>query len=298
MNDNLPLVSVALHSYNQKDWLVECIESILAQDYPNMEIVVADDGSTDGSQDVLREYEKKYSDKFVLCFSDKNRGIADNCNMALSNCKGKYMAHFDGDDVMLPGKISKQVAFMEQNPDCVICYHNMEVFNSDTGDRLGLYYNKKRSMDGDVRMVLKYGSLIGTSMFRADGLPKHGFNLNLPGEPGWLFMIETLANGGTVNYIDEVLGIYRRHSSNASAPSEYVSQNDLDSLNTCNIVIAKYPHLFSEAMYVYSMRLYKLRKKKEINYRSALMSSLKLRFRLSVFLRLFAHISSFGFLKL
>ncbi len=296
-SDRLPLVSVALNSFNRKKWLVECVESILAQDYPNMEIVVAD-CSTDGSQDVLREYEKKYPDRFVLCLSDKDLGIAGTFNLAFSNCKGKYIAQFDEDNLMLPGKISKQVAFMEKNPDCVICYHNMELFDSDTGNLLGLSNDKRSNMDGDVKRVLRYGGIsMPSTMFRMDSIPKNGFNLTLPIAPDWLFTIETLVGGGTVNYIDEVLVRYRRHANNASMPSEHIDQLALDVLNTCNIMIAKYPHFFNEAIDIYARRLYKIRNKKGVPYRSALISSLRLRFRLPVFSRLVRHLLSFGLIR-
>ena len=61
-----PLVSVAIITYNQKQFLQECIDSVLAQDYPNFEIVVADDGSTDGTHEMLKTYEQKFPGKFHL----------------------------------------------------------------------------------------------------------------------------------------------------------------------------------------------------------------------------------------
>lgn len=129
-NQKFPLVSVAVISYNQKEFLRDCINSILEQDYPNFEIVIADDGSTDGTQDMLREYSKKKPRKFVLRLAEKNQGVTANSNAAHSACEGKYIAWMGGDDLMLAGKLSKQTAFMEKNSDCVICYHDLEVFES------------------------------------------------------------------------------------------------------------------------------------------------------------------------
>lgn len=71
MENKYPLVSIAIITYNQKEYLRECIESCLSQDYPNIEIVIADDCSTDGTQAMLRDYERAYQNKFVLRLSEK-----------------------------------------------------------------------------------------------------------------------------------------------------------------------------------------------------------------------------------
>ncbi len=89
---NNTLVSVAIITYNQKEYLNMCIESVLAQDYENIEIVVADDGSTDGIQEMLKVYKEKYPDKFILVLADKNKGITKNTNLVHFACKGKYIA--------------------------------------------------------------------------------------------------------------------------------------------------------------------------------------------------------------
>src|SRR5690554_3312559 len=107
-----PLVSIAIVTYNQKHFLKECIESCLAQDYQNTEIVVADDGSTDGTHELLKEFAEKHPGKFVLRISEINQGITKNHNVAQFACSGKYIAWMGGDDLMLPRKISKQVDYM------------------------------------------------------------------------------------------------------------------------------------------------------------------------------------------
>lgn len=109
---SIPLVSVAVITYNQKDYLKESIESVLAQDYKNIEIVIADDCSTDGTQDMLREYDKKYPNKFVLRLSEKS-WITPNTNLAYFACSGEY-CFTAGDDIFLPTKIAKQVEFLKK----------------------------------------------------------------------------------------------------------------------------------------------------------------------------------------
>src|SRR5690606_18656769 len=155
LNNKEPLVSIAIITYNQKEFLKECIESCLAQDYPNLEIVVADDGSTDGTHDLLNDYDMKHPDKFVLRLSKENQGITKNSNAAHFACTGKYVAWIGGDDLMLPGKISKQVEFMEMNPDCTICYHDMDVFDSDSNETIYIQSKRVRPREGSVKYYIK-----------------------------------------------------------------------------------------------------------------------------------------------
>jgi glycosyltransferase involved in cell wall biosynthesis len=151
----LPLVSLAIITYNQKDYLRECIESVLSQDYENIEIVIADDCSTDGTQDMLREYDKKYPNKFVLKLSERNQGITANSNLALFACCGKYIAMTGGDDIFLPTN-----------------YSLSELIASGNG----------------LVSVVSY-------MFRKDAAPKKGFDFRLPTASDSLFYFHIANQG-------------------------------------------------------------------------------------------------------
>lgn len=262
MNNTYPLVSVAIITYNQKEYLRECIESCLVQDYPNFEIVIADDCSTDGTQDMLREYEAAYPSKFILRLAEKNQGITPNSNAAHFACSGKYIAWMGGDDLMLPGKITKQVEFMENNPDCTICYHNLDVFDSKTNKTL-YFFNDKLKLNGNIKTAIRYGTFNGacSNIVRAEKTPVHGFDNRLPVASDWLYWVETLSNGGTINYIDDVLGRYRRHSNNITRKEDFVTQNELDHFLSCQIILAKFPQYFNDVMYVYSKKICGLRHK-------------------------------------
>ena len=250
--NNLPLVSVLMVTYNQKHFIKEAIESILIQDYDNFEMVISDDGSNDGTQEILREYKTKYPNKFILVLADKNQGITKNCNSGLSFCKGKYIAFLAGDDLMLSGKIRKQVEYMERHPECAICYHNLEVFDSDTGQILR-YYNNEYNLphQGDVRVTIRYGTFNGatSNMVRMQKIPQKGFDEKVSMASDWLFWVETLANGGEINYIDEVLGKYRKHDSNVT--SKRVFKNYFDHIKSSIIILMRYPKYFKEVIFRY-----------------------------------------------
>ena len=292
-----PLVSIAIITYNQKEYLRECIQSCLTQDYPNFEIVVADDCSTDGTQDLLEEYKVKYPGKFVLRFAEKNMGITANSNAAHFACSGKYIAWMGGDDLMLPEKLTKQVDFMEKNLNCTICYHNLEVFDSDTNRTIS-YFNENLKLNGDIRTSIRAGTFNGacSNLVRANKAPQHGFNNSLPISSDWLYWVETLSNGGTINYIDEVLGRYRRHSNNITAKKDFVTQNELDHLTSCQIIMARLPEYFSDAVYVYSKRLLHMRHKS--NYLHCLWTSICLRPSVKAICALIINLLTVGKVKL
>jgi len=101
-------ISVYITSYNQKDFLREAIESVLDQTLMPTEILIVDDASTDGSQDLIREYQSQHPHLINFHFNDKNLGITKSRNVALSLVKGDYITGLDGDDAFLPRKLEIQ----------------------------------------------------------------------------------------------------------------------------------------------------------------------------------------------
>lgn len=293
-----PLVSIAIITYNQKDFLRECIESCLAQDYPNIEIIVADDCSTDGTQEMLLEYESLYKNKFILRLANENKGITENSNLAHFACNGKYIAWIGGDDLMLPNKISKQVDYMERNLNCTISYHDLDVFQNETGSTLYSFSEKNKPREGDVRTVIKYGVFNGacSTMVRTSKAPKNGYNNLIPVASDWLYWVESLSNGGTIDYLNEVLGRYRRHKNNVTNKSELIGQGAIDHLNTCNYILSKYPECFDEATYRYSINIRSLRFK--LPYFRSLLYCFKNTFDIRSVFCIFVFIFTFGYVKI
>ncbi len=286
--NGLPRVSVAVVTYNQRDFLEECLESILRQDYPNIEIVVADDASSDGTREMLLEYAASGRGEFVLRFAAENGGITSNQNVAASACSGKYLSWMAGDDLMLPGKLSKQVAIMENNPDCVICYHDLDVFDSYTGRTIRKHSDIDKPREGDVRTLVRYGCFNGavSNMVRSDFQPAPAFDARIPIASDWLYWIECLWKGGRIIYIDEVLGRHRRHANNVtSSSSRLPSLKEVqDHLFTCEIVLSRAPQLIGEVNARKAYLMQSLRWIEEgSSYRNYLWASLSYRFRLKTF---------------
>jgi glycosyltransferase involved in cell wall biosynthesis len=112
-----PLVSVVTPSYNMARFLEETIESVLAQDYPNIEYLVVDGGSSDGTVDLLRRYEGR-----LRWISEKDGGQSDAVNKGFRMTRGEIFAFLNADDLYLPGAISAAVRGFEENPDAAVVY--------------------------------------------------------------------------------------------------------------------------------------------------------------------------------
>lgn len=117
-----PLVSIVLIFLNEEKFISEAIASVFAQNYSNWEILLVDDGSTDGSSAIALSYESKFPErvKYLEHQGHKNCGMSASRNLGINNADGKYIAFIDGDDVWLPHKLEQQVEIMEAQPNAAL----------------------------------------------------------------------------------------------------------------------------------------------------------------------------------
>lgn len=242
--NELPLVSVHLPTYNRKNYLVLALESVLNQTYKNIEICIGDNASTDGTSEILKSYVDKYPEKIKLIINKENFGFAKNCNIILEQCRGEYIVFFHDDDLMEPSKIKMQVEFMKKNLQCVLCYHDV-VYINDSGEKLGNAFSHHFPRAGKLEVLLKNRPFYTTPsmMARSKNLPKNGFRIEFPRWSDHLMWIDTLDLGGDIDYIDQILGSYRIHGSNACIISD--NENLAEYLSMWAFCIGKYPQFCS-----------------------------------------------------
>lgn len=217
-NENPPRVSVMVITYNQADLIEETIASILAEPrYPNLEVVIADDCSTDTNRDVLRALRAKYPDIIKLVLNEKNLGITGNSNAAFFETTGDFVAVMGGDDLFLPGKIQAQVAQFLADKGLVLSYHPVEIFEHASGLTLAITDQKKRLTKKSVYDIIEKGGIAGASsiMVRRSACPSYGFDERLPVVSDWKFAIDVAFNGN-VGKLDGVYGKYRKSGTGAS----------------------------------------------------------------------------------
>ncbi len=122
-----PLVSIVTPSYNQAKYLERTINSVLNQDYPNLEYIVIDGGSTDGSLEII----KKYSNQLSYWDSKKDKGQTEAINKGFSRANGQILAWINSDDTYQPGAISEMVAYLDAHPDIGLVYGDCNFIDSN-----------------------------------------------------------------------------------------------------------------------------------------------------------------------
>jgi glycosyltransferase involved in cell wall biosynthesis len=245
-----PLVSILIISYNQASFIDQTLTSALEQDYEPLEVVISDDNSTDGTAEIIQAYAARYPTRLKAITGGDRLGITGNCNRALRACTGRYIAFQGGDDILLPGKITAQVAWMEADPARVLCGHDVDVFESATGRTLyrwGARYSMP--VGRGARAFVERGCLYAamTIMVRASAMPARGFDERIAIASDWKFWIDCLASGGQYGLIEGTYSRYRRHQSSATnlshADQQKVAALRADSLLTLDLVAAEHPHL-------------------------------------------------------
>lgn len=126
----MPKVSVCVVTYNQEKYIRQCLLSIVEQKTNfAFEVIVGDDCSTDGTRAIAEEFAERYPGLIKPIFHNENIGAIKNYFSVHDAALGEYIAHVDGDDFMLPGKLNIQAGELDSNPECSICVHVMKQFD-------------------------------------------------------------------------------------------------------------------------------------------------------------------------
>ncbi|WP_212629062.1 glycosyltransferase [Pseudomonas sp. KB-10] len=214
-SDNLPpLVSVLISSYNHADFIEASIRSVYAQSYPNIELLVVDDGSRDGSVEVIRQLQAELGFDFV---AQANKGLCTTLNEMIGRSKGRYIAPLGSDDVMLPERFSLQVPFMEQHPETGICAGGIVLIDGDgkpLPDKKQRHRPARRLDFDDLFMDRKPGPPAPTLLFRREALEEvGGFDPSIRIED-YFVELRIARAGYFIDILEEPLALYRVHGSN------------------------------------------------------------------------------------
>ncbi len=208
-----PLVTVIVPSYNHAPYVEACIESILGQTYPNIELLVIDDGSTDDSVERIRRLQERHGFDFRV---QRNQGLLTTLNDALQRARGVYFAPFASDDVMLPERIERQVRHLQAHPEVAICAGNVQAIDPE-GRLVGKPRSSRatRRLDFDSLFLgTQDGAPAPTLLLRRDvALAVGGYDPSIRIED--LTMQLKMARAGYfVDVLGDVLALYRTHPEN------------------------------------------------------------------------------------
>jgi glycosyltransferase involved in cell wall biosynthesis len=207
----MPKVSVIIPAHNAEPFLAQSLDSVFAQTYTNFETIVIDDGSNDGTAEVVRYYQRIYPGKIKL-IQKKNGGPASARNAGIKEAKGEYIAFLDADDLWLPSKLKKQVDYFEkQNSTVGMVYTDVRKFDNE-----GIWLvNRHRSkfVSGSIYKILLKSNMISnlSVMVRKKCFDHVGFfdeNEDIIEDCDmWL----RIALKFDIGFLDEILGLYRQH---------------------------------------------------------------------------------------
>jgi glycosyltransferase involved in cell wall biosynthesis len=215
-----PRVSVCIITRNHERYIGDCLMSVVAQsEAVPLEILVGDDGSTDHTAEVVGAIAQRFPGLIQSFRNDPALGGCENLQFLLGKARAPYVAHLDGDDSWLPGKLARQVALLDQNPHLSACYTNA-LWVDDAGVAQGVFNNPQPREFG-LDYLLADGNFLNHSslLYRAEH--KDVFRQ-------WPVFLDyrihlLLASKGTLGYLNELGVAYRRNSST----STMAHQNEL-----------------------------------------------------------------------
>jgi glycosyltransferase involved in cell wall biosynthesis len=226
MNNNLPLISIVIPTYNHENFVVETLTSVFAQTYAHYEVIVINDGSPDDTASKLEPYTASGRIKYM---EQANAGQGAARNRGIHEARGDFIAFLDDDDLWPSDKLEWQAAEMLNHPEAVLVYGFAETF----GHSSNCHYPKTKGPCGWVQKdflqfnwVLSPGqALIRTSALRAAG----GFDPTVWGADDWDLWIRLAATGPFL-YVSRPALYYRQHPKNASKDLFRLYQNSVNVL--------------------------------------------------------------------
>ncbi|NCC60184.1 MAG: glycosyltransferase [Verrucomicrobiae bacterium] len=211
-----PLVTVILTTYNSERYLAETLDSLIAQTYDNMEIVVVDNLSVDKTEKIV----KGYGEAIKFRKADRPCMLAEARNLGISETNGKYIAFLDSDDTWYPQKIAKQVAFMEAHPEVPLCHTYCHVIDAHSVVQYVRHEGNLPGTGTSYHKLLRHNFItISSAMVRRSVLDQIGITFpcdpqrDTTGEDNLFFLL--LARKHPVGLVDEVLCTYRIHGDSA-----------------------------------------------------------------------------------
>jgi glycosyltransferase involved in cell wall biosynthesis len=218
----MPRASIVTISFNQAEFLERAIRSVVEQDYSNIEYIVVDPGSTDGSRDIIEKYRSRIS-KIIY---EKDSGPANGLNKGFAAATGEIFGYINADDAYLPGAISKAVAAFQSRPRADIIYGHCYIV-----DREGRLTRRSRSVPFNLRLYA-YGGVVvmqQSTFFRRQAFENVG-GFNEANRTSWdaELLMDMALKGSRLDMVDDYWSVYAIYPGSITASVKYNRQYEAD----------------------------------------------------------------------
>lgn len=217
-----PLVTMCVPIYNHESFVGECINSIIAQTYKNIELIVIDDGSTDRSVEVMARLVEQCEARFTRFnfVSRPNKGLSETLNEALQWARGTYFSTLASDDILYPNKTSVLVKHMVDNSDCVASFGSVSLIDND-GVEKGFRRGRKKYQFDEIFLLRAELPAPASMVVLQAMLDAGSYDPEVKIEDWDMWMRLTKCNNKFVEILPQILAKYRMH------PGNTMKQHDL-----------------------------------------------------------------------
>ncbi len=251
-----PLVSIVIITYNSAEYVLETLDSAMNQTYPNIEIIVTDDCSTDNTVDLCQNWIKHHRQlgkNLKLICAEKNTGTADNCNRGLYAAKGEWIKIIAGDDLLLPDAIESYISFANSSPNIDVVFANLSRFSGTKPnyaiEECELHYKKLFFLNSKITAQKQYNILrhtfvgSGPTFFAKTAVLKDvgGYDTRFYLQEDHPMFIKLTKNGHQFYLLDKVAVLWRKNENSVTH-----SKNNKDALfgNHKIRMIKEYKYLY------------------------------------------------------
>lgn len=220
-----PLVSIRVPAYNHEKFIKQCLDSVLRETYPNIELVIMDDGSTDNTANEIDKWIQSVRPEFDVQFHRReHRGLCKTLNELISLCRGEYLVSLASDDILLPGGIQQRLNYLLANPeksavigDCIVIDKNdNKVLNSGLSELYSSSVNNYQTNESLRREIIWNWSVPGPVLMVRKAIYKivGGYKEDMKIED-WDFYLR-MCSLDLLGCVDYKVSGYRRHDLNTS----------------------------------------------------------------------------------
>lgn len=231
MDQDKKLVSIIMSVYNGAETIYSSIESVINQSYKDLELIIIDDGSLDGTKEVVNSI----SDVRIKYFYQTNQGVSSARNRGLDEMKGNFFCFLDADDILPPDSISSRISVFIENPDVKFVDGRVEQRDLNSSELLRTYAPSFTGNPLKELLLLNDSCFCGqTWLIRNDDQKKLYFRTELTHGEDLTFFIDQSKLGGKYMFTDDLILIYNRHGNSAMSNLDGLGNFYLDHLNSLN----------------------------------------------------------------